>query len=690
MGYDITKVRNIGIVAHIDAGKTTTTERILFYTGVSHKMGNVDDGTTITDFDPDEARRGITIYAATVTCRWLEHTINIIDTPGHVDFTAEVERSLRVLDGAVVVFSAVEGVEAQSETVWRQADRYRVPRMCFINKLDRLGADFERTLDMMRQRLDARPVVMTLPIGEGQGQLKGVIDLLTMQALYFDPETYGARITREAIPEEHRERAAKWHTRLVEAAAEMDDDLLMRHLEGEELSVEDIRRVLRQATIHGLVQPTYCGSALNYIGVQPLLDGIVWFLPSPADLPPVEGHHPRNPKKKLKRKPSVDEPFCGLVFKIVADEHGDLCFVRVYSGTLKAGTKYLNPRINQREMINQIWRIQGASRERVEANSIPAGDIAGVIGPKQAVTGDTLCDPKHPILLESIRFPETVISMAVEPQTSADRKRLEEVLQRLARQDPTFRAEVDKETGQTIISGMGELHLEVLRDRIKRDFNLDVKVHKPRVSYRETIRESVESRGEFHRQAAGATQYAAVTVRIEPTTGEGASLEVESGLKPGKVPRDVEKLVKEVVEDELKGGGYSGYPLMNVRAIITDIDYREGESSEMALRAAATNAVRKAFTRERCVILEPIMRLEVTTPEEYLGNIQSDLATRRAVIQSTEPRGVVTALVAEVPLATMFGYATVVRSLSKGRASYTMEPLRYAPAPPEVVRELIG
>ncbi len=493
MPSSIENIRNIGVVAHIDAGKTTTTERILFYSGASHKMGNVDDGTTITDFDPDEAKRGITIYSAAITCHWDGKTINIIDTPGHVDFTAEVERSLRVLDGGIMIFSAVEGVEAQSETVWRQADRYQVPRICFINKMDRIGASFERTFDEMRDRLEANPIAVQIPMGAGSppdpNAFKGIIDLIGMKALNFKAESEGADVETYEIPEAYRDEAAKWRHDLLETVAMLDDDVMQTYLETEDIPADQIHRVLRTATIAGQLQPTFCGSALDFIGVQPVLNAVVNFLPSPLDRPPVEGQHP-NPKKqkegrKESRDPSDDEPFCGLVFKIQADQHTDLFFTRVYSGILKGGSRVLNSRTGKKELISQIWRVQADSREKMETDEVRAGDIVGLIGPKDTVTGDTLCDTQHPILLESITFPETVISMAVEPDSNAERKKLADTLQRLSRQDPTFNAKVSEETGQTIISGMGELHLEVLRDRMEREFNLKVRVHKPRVSYRE-------------------------------------------------------------------------------------------------------------------------------------------------------------------------------------------------------------
>jgi elongation factor G len=697
------RIRNIGIVAHIDAGKTTTTERILYYTGFSHKMGDVDDGTTVTDFDPEEAKRGITIYSAAITCRWKnepqgipEHTINIIDTPGHVDFTAEVERSLRVLDGALVIFSAVEGVEAQSETVWRQADRYHVPRICFINKMDRIGADFDRTFGQIINRLGAHPVAVQIPIGAGAGPppegFSGVIDLIEMKALYFDSASKGREITVTEIPDADRERAAKCRGELLEAVAMLDNAVMETYLSTEDVPVEQIHRVLRVGTIQGMLQPTFCGASLDYIGVQPLLDAVVRYLPSPLDRPPVEGEHP-NPKKRDKvheiRKCSPNEPFCGLVFKIVADQHADLYFVRVYSGVFKSGSRALNPRTDKKELISQLWRIQADSREKIETDAVEAGDIVGVVGPKDSVTGDTFCDAHHPILLERITFPETVISMSIEPDTNAERKKLADVLVRLGRQDPTFTAKISEETGQTIISGMGELHLEIIRERIQRDFGLKVRVHKPRVSYRESVKASAEADGVFHRQTAGETHYAKVRVRLEPFAGSEA-VTVINALKPDQLPAEFVPVMEQTLREEAHAGGLLGHPLMKVRLTIVAVDYRRTETNEEALRAASAAAVREALKASGVVLLEPIMKLEVSTPDQFLGNIQADLNARRAMIVNMEPRGHLSVLEAHVPLSQMFGYSTQVRSLSQGRASYSMEPLNYSEAPPDVLKDMMG
>lgn len=692
MSRNIERIRNIGIVAHIDAGKTTTTERVLYYTGTSHRMGEVDQGTTITDFDPDEAKRGISIYSAAITCRWKETVINIIDTPGHVDFTAEVERSLRVLDGAVVVFSAMEGVEAQSETVWRQADRYGVPRICFINKMDRIGADFERVFTEIEQRLGAQPVALQIPIGAGPIRepdgLAGIIDLVEMKALRFDPDSQGAKYAVEDVPDALLPLARRWREKLLETVADFDNDVMETYLATDDIPAEQIHRLLRQATIQGRVCPTLCGSALAYVGVQPLLDAVTRYLPSPLDRPAVEGMHPNAKKGAESREPSPKEPLCGLVFKVVADQHADLYYIRVYSGVLKSGSRVLNARTGKKELISQLWRVQADTRERVAADQVEAGDIVGVIGPKDAITGDTLCDPHRPILLESIRFPQTVISMAAEPESSADRKKLADVLARLSKQDPTFTAKINEETGQTIISGMGELHLEVLRDRILRDFKLNVRVHKPRVSYRETIRGAVDAEGVFQRASGGETQYAKVCLRIEHYESDDV-ISLENRVKPGTLPNALRGALEGAVADEARGGGRIGVPLMNVKITINDADYREGETSEEAIRAAGSMAVRNALDQAGVVLLEPIMKLEVITPEEFLGNVQADLNARRAMIVNSTRRGELCVLEAHAALAQMFGYATQVRSLSQGRASYSMEPLKYDEAPPEVLRRML-
>ncbi len=619
--------------------------------------------------------------------------MNIIDTPGHVDFTAEVERSLRVLDGAVVIFSAVEGVEAQSETVWRQADHYKVPRICFINKMDRIGADFKRTFDEIAERLRANPVAISIPIGAGSppdpNALTGIIDLIEMKAIYYDGESRGEKFAIEDIPDAQVEAAKEWRGQLLETLADVDDEVMMALLEEEEVPAETIHRVLREGTLNGQIQPTLTGTSLNYVGVQPVLNAVVEYLPSPIDKPPVEGQHP-NPKKqdeKQIRKPSVDDPLCALLFKIVTDQHGDMCFVRVYSGVLKSNSRVLNARTGKKEFANQLWHIQASRREKLD--QLEAGDIAGLIGPKEAVTGDTLCDAGKPIVLESITFPETVISMAVEPDSSAERKKLDDTLQRLSRQDPTFKFRTSEETGQTIISGMGELHLEVIRNRMERDFKLKIRVHKPRVSYRETVKGPSEVTGEFNRSQAGTTQFAKVTVRVEPYDGE-EPVAIASKLKHESLPKDLEQVLMRTLEDESNSTGYVGFPLMKVKFTALSVEHRDGETTDVAIQAATTDAIRRALSEAGAVLLEPVMKLEVVTPDDFLGNIQSDLNSRRAIIVNTQRRGDLAVFEAEAALAQMFGYSTHVRSLSQGRASYAMEPLKYAPAPPDVLQSIMG
>ena len=699
MSASIDHIRNIGIIAHIDAGKTTTTERILYYAGVLHRPGGVDEGTTATDFDEEEARRGITIYSAAITCHWKGYSINIIDTPGHVDFTAEVERSLRVLDGAVVVFSAMEGVEAQSETVWRQADKYNVPRICFINKMDRIGASFNRTFEEIRRRLRANPVALQIPIGEGSTStgvsFEGVIDLVKMKSLYYDKESMGSSFEVREIADEYLEQAQEWRSKMLEAVAELDEKVLEQYYETEDIPEEDLLRLLREATLRGDLQPTFCGSSLNFIGVQPVLDAVGAFLPSPLDRPPVTGINPQ-PKKRggeagepESRETSVDGPMCGLVFKIQTDKHGDLCFIRVYSGQLKSGTRLLNARTGKKELISQLWRVHADAREKVETDSIDAGDIAGVIGPKDAVTGDTLCDIKHPILLESISFPETVISMAVEPESSADRKKLEETLVKLSRQDPTFKAIPNEETGQTIVSGMGELHLEVLRNRMQKEFNLSVRVHKPRVSYRETVAAAIEKEVEFNRPSANGNMYFRIKLRLEPFKGE-SPVSIISKLKPEELDPALTKVVMDTLKMGVDGGGQVGFPLMNVQFTVLEAHAREGETNDAAVEAAVSEALHGCIMDAKMQLPEPIMKMEVVTPDEFRGNIQADLSSRNASVLNSEWRGDLCVMEVESPLSQLFGYSTQIRSLSQGRASFSMEPLKYAPAPPSVLKEMIG
>ncbi len=689
MPRDLHQLRNIGIVAHIDAGKTTVTERMLFYAGATHRMGEVDKGTTTTDFDPEEQQRGITIYAACVTFQWKNVSVNLIDTPGHVDFTAEVERSLRVLDGAVVVFSAREGVEAQSETVWRQADRHRVPRIAFINKMDREGADFFGTLGEIRNRLEANPVAIHIPLGVGPPHLadpfRGVIDLVRMKLLTYTADSQGAEVVESEIPDEAADLAKEWHDKMLESLYDYSNELMELALGEEPIPEEMIHKVLRDATVSRLIVPVLCGSALDRIGVPTLLDAVAAYLPSPAEVPAVEGVDPKHPDKKLKRNADIDEPFCGLVFKIQADKHGDLGFVRVYSGVLKANSRALNSGKDKKENVSQLWHIQADRRQQVE--SVEAGDIIGIIGLRNSVTGDTLCDAKEPILLESIKFPDTVISMAIEPETSAERKKLADTLEMLKRQDPTFRASESEETGQTLISGMGELHLEVIKHRLLRDFKLNVRVHKPRVSYRETVERAAEVTGECRQQVAGQSLFARVKIRLEPISGEKSFVTVSPGIS--QIPEAFQGPVVEVLTEQAEGSGSLGFPLMKVKITVLGGEAHETESNELAFRRAAADAFQKGLTAAGIVLLEPIMSLEIVTPEEHLGDIVSDLQQRRAIITNTQPRGRNTTIHAQAPLANLFGYSSAIRSLSAGRASCSMEPAAYGPAPKDVMETFL-
>ena len=695
----IQKIRNIGIIAHIDAGKTTLTERMLFFTKAIHRLGDVDHGTTVTDFDPEEQERGITIYSAAVSFPWRDTVVNLIDTPGHVDFTAEVERSLRVLDGAVVVLSAREGVEAQSETVWRQADRYAVPRMVLVNKLDREGASFFGTVDQIRERLKAEPLLLQIPVGIGPPHVadpfRGVIDLITMEAVTFPPKEEvlsGAAAAvepiRSSIPAELEAEAATWREQLVSTLFDYSDELAELAIAEAAIPVELMRETVRKATLERKVIPVFAGSALDCIGVQPVLDAVTWYLPSPADVPPVEG---LDPKKKepvtIQRPPDPDVPFCGLVFKILAEKHGDIAFVRVYSGTLRAGSRAWNPERQKKENVAQLWHVQADRREQV--SSCSAGDIIGVIGPRQSVTGDTLCDAQAPIVLESIEFPETVISMAIEPETSLERKKLSETLEMMKRQDPTFRAIESDETGQTLISGMGELHLEVIRHRLEREFNLHCRVHKPRVSYKETLAKPVQVQGESNRQVAGQTLEATVALAAEPT-GEQSGVTVEQGWFPeSEQLAEVARIMTESVRESAERGGLKGCPLWGVRIVVRETSVPEPLPTDVAIRIAAADGIERMLETAGTVLLEPVMRIEVSVPEEHLGDVINDLQQRRAIITATEIRSGMNVLTAEAPLAGMFGYSAAVRSVSQGRASFTMAPLKYGPASAETAESFV-
>jgi len=679
------RTRNIGIIAHIDAGKTTTTERILFYTGKVHRPGEVHEGTATMDWMVQERERGITITAAATTCFWRDHRINIIDTPGHVDFTVEVERTLRVLDGGVVVFEAVHGVQSQSETVWRQADRYRVPRICFVNKMDRMGADFWRTVEMIRERLRANPVAIQWPIGL-ESEFRGIIDLIEFRAKIYHDDL-GQHIEDTEVPAEYVEVAREWRHKLIEQIVETDEELMLRYLEGEEPTPEELRRALRVATIRGQLVPVLCGSALKNKGIQLLLDAIVDYLPSPLDIPPVKGTHPVT-GEEITREADDEAPFAALAFKIQADPHvGRLTYVRVYSGRLHSSSYVYNSTKGERERISRLLRMHANHREEVEW--IGAGDICAVIGLKKTFTGDTLCDPEHPILLEPIQFPEPVISVAVEPKTRADQDKLSLALQRLAEEDPTFQVRIDPESGQTIISGMGELHLEVIVDRMQREFKVAANIGRPQVAYKETITRPVRVEGRFVRQTGGRGQYGHVWLELEPLP-RGSGFVFEDRIVGGVIPKEFIPAVEAGIREAMQSGGVAGYPVIDLKAVLVDGSYHEVDSSEMAFKIAASMALKEGVRRGQPVILEPIMRVEVVTPEEFTGDVIGDLNARRGRIEGMEMRAGAQVIRAMVPLATMFGYATDLRSMTQGRGTYTMEFDHYAPVPESLAQELLA
>ena len=689
MVRQLEQLRNIGIIAHIDAGKTTVTERMLYFSGAKHRVGQVDKGTTETDVDPEEQERGITIYSACVTFPWNDIQINLLDTPGHVDFTAEVERCLRVLDGAVVVFSAREGVEAQSETVWRQADSYKVPRIVFINKMDREGADFEGTFNEIENRLDSNPVAVQIPVGAGPAHLNtpfcGVIDLVAMKMLSFDAMDEGKTVHIGDIPQEYLPEAELWRETMMDHLVNFDDELMECALAETPISTALINRVLRKATLALQIQPVLVGSALKGVGVQPVLDAVASFLPSPADMPPVEGLDPKNTEKTLARKPDPKDPFCGLVFKILPAKTGDLYWVRVYSGELKSNSRVLNTTRDKKENVAQLWQIHALKKDRDgQVDHVSTGDIVGLIGPRDSITGDTICATKSPILLDAITFPATVISMAIEPESTGDRKKLGEVLEMMKRQDPTFRADENEDTGQTLISGMGELHLEVIKHRLLREFSLNVKVHKPRVNYRETVGSAVEVRGECNRQIGSEQLFARVDIRLEPTDNDGPIL-VMSRCPVEAIPGDLMMVVIDELNARAEGGGLiGGFPLSMLKITLTGGETRDDCVNDVAFRIAASDAFDKALREGGPVLLEPIMKLSIVTPEEHMGDFVGDIQQRRGIVAHTESRGNSTVIEAHVPLAELFGYSSAMRSLSQGRASCSMEPLNYAPAPPDV------
>ncbi len=696
---DLAKVRNIGIMAHIDAGKTTTTERILFYTGVSYKIGEVHDGAATMDWMEQEQERGITITSAATTCHWplndVDHTINIIDTPGHVDFTVEVERSLRVLDGAVTVFDGVAGVEPQSETVWRQADRYGVPRICFVNKLDRTGAEFHRCVDMIVDRLGAVPLVMQLPIGT-EADFKGVVDLVSMKALVWNAEAAkGEMYDTVDIPDTHTEAAEEWRGKLLEAVAENDEAMMELYLEGEEPTQDQLMEAIRRITIASTgaegtvtVTPVFCGTAFKNKGVQPLLDAVVRYLPSPLDVDAVEGHSVKDEDEVIKRRPSEDEPFAGLAFKIASDPHlGKLTFVRVYSGRMETGAQVLNSVKGKKERIGKIYRMHANKREEIEG--VGAGDIVAVMGLKQTTTGETLCDAGQPVILESMNFPAPVIEVAIEPKSKGDQEKLGVAIQRLAEEDPSFQVVTDEETGQTIIKGMGELHLDVLVDRMRREFRVEANVGKPQVAYRETLRKAVERIDYTHKkQTGGSGQFAKVQMAIEPLEGDG--YEFENKVTGGRIPREYIPSVDQGCQEAMQFGVLAGYPLTGVKVTLLDGGYHDVDSSEMAFKIAGSMAFKEGARKASPALLEPMMAVEVTTPEDYMGDVIGDINSRRGQIQSMEDRSGAKLVKGLVPLSEMFGYVGDLRSKTSGRASYSMQFDSYAEVPRNVAEEIIA
>jgi len=702
MALDLTKVRNIGICAHIDAGKTTFTERVLYYTGKNYKMGEVHEGTATMDFLVEEQERGITIQSAATTCPWdhngSEYKINLIDTPGHVDFTIEVERSMRVLDGAVAVFDGKEGVEPQSETVWRQADRYKVPRLCFVNKMDKIGANFEFCFETMKTRLGANPIAVQLPIGASE-TFEGVIDLLDMRAFYFDSSELGAKVEERDIPDNLKEMAELWRHEMVEKAVEFDDNLMEKFLnDPDSCTVAEIKSAIRKGTIARECFPVFVGSALKYIGVQRLLDGVIDYLPNPGEVPDVEGIDPDDKNNKLTRPNSENAPFSALVFKVVSDTHGDLTYIRVYSGRLDKGSRVLNPVNGKKENVSRIFEMHAKDRDPLEYTT--AGQIVAVIGIKNSYTGDTLCDPDNPIVLEKMDFPEPVISMSIEPNTNEDKKKLSEALGVIRREDPSFRSSFNDETGETIIAGMGELHLEIVKNKLVRDMKIGVKVGKPRVSYRETITGTAEKiRGLFKKQSGGRGQYGDAVVSVSPITPEEAEaqeLEMENGvvfvdgISQGVIPREFIPSVEYGVRQAAASGILGGYPVQNVRCELVYGSYHDVDSSQIAFEQAGALAFREACTRAGLALLEPIMKVVVVTPDEYFGSVSGDLASRRGNIIDSELRTVVRIITAEVPLSEMFGYTTTLRGMTQGRATSTMEPATYRVMPDRLRDEVLA
>jgi elongation factor G len=686
---DLAKVRNIGIMAHIDAGKTTTTERILFYTGINYKIGEVHDGAATMDWMPQEQERGITITSAATTTSWLDHTINIIDTPGHVDFTVEVERSLRVLDGAVAVFDAVAGVEPQSETVWRQADKYDVPRICFVNKMDRTGAEFHRCVDMMISRLGATPAVIQLPWGV-EADFRGVIDLVRMKGLIWNTEGKGDKYDVVDIPADHAEAAREWRDKLLETVAENDDEMMVLYLDGEEPTEEQLVAAIRRATLSSAINPVLCGSAFKNKGVQPMLDAIVAYLPSPLDVPSIQGHSVKDAELVVERHADPAEPFSALAFKIMADPHlGKLTYIRIYSGTLETGTAVLNSIKDRKERIGKIYQMH--ANKRAEVPNAVAGSIVAVMGLKDTTTGDTLCDPAKPVILESMTFPAPVINVAIEPKTKSDQEKLGTAIQRLAEEDPTFQVQTDFETGQTIISGMGELHLEVLVDRMKREFNVEANIGRPQVAYRETVRKEVVKVEYTHKkQTGGSGQFARVLINLGPTGGDGGGYEFENKVSGGRIPREYIPSVDAGCQEAAEFGVLAGFPMVDVKVTLTDGAYHEVDSSELAFKIAGSMVFKKAAALASPVLLEPLMSVEVYTPEEYMGDVIGDLNSRRGQIQAMEERSGARVVKALVPLSEMFGYIGDLRSKTSGRANFSMQFDSYSEVPPNIAKEIIA
>ncbi len=696
---DLGKIRNFGICAHIDAGKTTVSERVLYYTGKIHKMGEVHEGTATMDYLEEEQQRGITITSAATTCPWerfgSEYTLNLIDTPGHVDFTIEVERSMRVLDGAVVVFDGKEGVEAQSETVWRQADRYRVPRICFINKMDKLGADFFFSYNSILERLGAPAVPVQIPIG-ASNTFQGIVDLITMRAFYFETEELGSKITEKDIPADLLDQAKQWRHKLEEKAAELDDHLTEKFLMEQPLTEEEIRGALRKGVVAEKIHPVLCGSALRYVGVQRLLDAVVDFLPAPNELPDVAGTDQHDKTKHLTRPHDPTAPFSGLVFKVVADQHGDLTYTRIYSGRLDKGCRVLNSNNGKREIVSRIYEMH--ANHRIARDSAAAGDIVALVGLKNSITGETLCDQDHPIVLERMEFPEPVISMSIEPVSQGDKEKLALALQTIRREDPSFQSHFDDETGQTIIAGMGELHLEIITHKLVRDLKVPVNVGRPRVAYRETISTKAEARGLHKKQTGGRGQYGDAIVTVEPFTEEQATAEeldftdkiaFDNQVVQGRIPKEYIPSVEYGARMAAKSGVLGGYPAINIKISLIDGSYHDVDSSQIAFELAGSLAFKEACKKAKPQLLEPVMKVVVTVPEEFLGAITGDLNRRRAIIVEQEQRGNTRIVTAEAPLSEMFGYATTIRGLTQGRASYAMEPLAYRPVPHNIAQEVL-